>query len=83
MPKGMTVNGKAPTAPIGTPDLAGWGPSTGFLSELAESVPDLIWPESVRTYGRMRRDAKLTAVLAAVSLPVLRASWAVEPRSVA
>ena len=78
-PTGMRA---APTSPIGTPDLTGWGPSTGFLSELAETVPDLQWPESVRTYARMRRDAKLTAVLSAVSLPVLRASWAVDPAGV-
>ena len=53
-----------------------------MLTEWTESVPDLVWPESVKTYGRMRRDAKISAVLRAMFLPIIRATWAVDPEDV-
>lgn len=84
MPAGMRINGMtAPTSPLGHPDVL-WGlpGQGGLLTEWAETVPDLTWPESVRTFGRMRRDARLTAVLAACFLPILRATWAVDPEGV-
>lgn len=72
--------GKPPTKPIGHPDVL-WGlpGQGGLLTEWAESVPDLTWPESTRTYGRMRRDGRLSAVLKAFFYPVLRANWVVDP----
>ena len=72
-----------PTSPIGRMDVTygmpGYG---GLLSEWAETVPDLAWPESIRTYGRMRRDPKLTAVMHAFYLPILRSTWVVDPEGV-
>lgn len=47
--------------------------------DVSEAVADLEWPLSVTTYSRMRRDPKLTAVLSAITLPIRRASWAVDP----
>jgi hypothetical protein len=47
--------------------------------DVSEAVADLEWPLSVTTYSRMRRDPKLTAVLGAVTLPIRRASWAIDP----
>jgi hypothetical protein len=82
MPTGM----RAPLRPAGHPDqLAsyGTGMNTALLAEWSEQVPDLTWPESVRTYGRMRHDAKITAVLRAMFLPIIRATWAVDPQGVA
>jgi ADP-ribosyltransferase exoenzyme len=78
-----TTRPAAPTSPIGHSDVL-WGlpGQGGMLTEWAESVPDLTWPESIRTFGRMRRDPKLTAVLAAFNLPILRATWAVDPAGV-
>jgi hypothetical protein len=54
----------------------------GLLSEWAETVPALMWPETIRTYGRMRHDPRLKAVLAAYFLPILRTTWAVDPEGI-
>jgi hypothetical protein len=72
---------RAPTSPIGKPDQI--QVSGGFfLPEFADTVPDLVWPESIRTYSRMRRDPKISAVLKAMFLPIIRATWAVDPEGV-
>jgi hypothetical protein len=73
----------ATTAPpirdIGTTDLY-WGTwGQGLLTDWWETTADLIWPNSVITYGRMRHDPQLRAVLNAYLLPILRATWAVDP----
>jgi hypothetical protein len=79
VPDGM----RAPTVPIGAPDVI-WGQpgAGGLLTEWAESVPDLMWPESVRTFGRMRRDARLASIMKAFFLPILRSTWVVDPAGV-
>jgi hypothetical protein len=74
----MTVSAP-PTSDIGRPDLS-WGTwGQGLLSDWWETAADLIWPQSVITYGRMRHDPKLRAVLQALTLPILRATWALDP----
>lgn len=51
--------------------LSGWAAWDWF-----EQVPELIWPNSVRTYTRMsREDGRIASVLAAVGLPVRRTAW--------
>jgi predicted ABC-type ATPase len=72
--------GQAPTRDIGTPDLV-WGQyGTGLLSsDWWETSPDLIWPQSNTTYAKMRHDPQLKAVMQAYTLPIMRATWAVEP----
>lgn len=47
-------------------------------ADLMEWVPDLMWPTSVTTYGQMRTDPQLRAILQAYSLPIRRASWSVD-----
>jgi hypothetical protein len=65
----------APTRDIGYLDqVYGY-----WLGDLLEQIPDLIWPNSVQTYARMRTDPQLTAVLAAYTLPIRRAAWSVDP----
>jgi hypothetical protein len=45
-----------------------------------EQVPELLWPNSVRTYTRMwREDSRIASVYYAISLPVLRAGWSIDP----
>lgn len=70
----------APTRPRGTmgsgTSLSGWGAALDVL----EHVPDLTWPTSVQTYGRMRHDPTLSSVLAAYRLPILKARWEIDPR---
>jgi hypothetical protein len=66
----------APTRDIGSIDLRD---ALGTqMADLQEFVPDLQWPLSVQMYARMRHDPKLTAVLAAYFLPILRATWVVD-----
>jgi hypothetical protein len=69
----------APTSDMGTPDLY-WGTwGQGLLSEWWETAPQLIWPEAVITYGRMRHDPQCKGVLSAYKLPLMRATWAIDP----
>lgn len=48
-------------------------------ADAQELVPELVWPESNRTYSLMRRDAHLAAILTAYCLPIRRATWQVNP----
>ncbi|MEV4179933.1 DUF935 family protein [Streptosporangium canum] len=68
----------APTRDIGS--LAdGLGSYGQMYTDWLEIIPDLMWPLSVQTYARMRHDPQLTAILAAYTLPIRRATWAVDP----
>ena len=45
-----------------------------------EQVPELLWPNSIRTYTRMmREDARIFSVLYAISLPIRRTQWRIDP----
>jgi hypothetical protein len=67
----------APTRDIGhVDDAALYG---AYLQEMQEYVPALSWPISVRTYQQMRHDPQLRAVLSAYTLPIRRATWAIDP----
>lgn len=45
-----------------------------------EETPELRWPLSVSVYDRMRRqDAQVISVIRAVTLPILRTPWRVDP----
>lgn len=68
----------APTSAMGymnpTPGVAWWAAAR------LEETPELRWPYSVGVYSRMRRqDAQVRSVLRAVTLPVLRTAWRVDP----
>lgn len=67
----------APTSPRGR---LGQSSHAAFLVDALEHVPDLQWPDSVRTYARMRHDPTIRSVLAAYTLPIRRAPWHVDPR---
>ncbi len=50
------------------------------VGDVEEQTPELRWPLSVRVYDAMRRqDAQAASVLRAVTLPVRRTTWRVEP----
>lgn len=41
-----------------------------------EQVPELLWPNSIRTYTRMfREEARIASVYYAISLPIVQAGW--------
>lgn len=71
----------APTTPRGFVDDTAFlaGTFGALLTDFAENVPELFWPQSVVTYGHMRRDPRLTAIYGALTLPVRRAPWHVDP----
>jgi hypothetical protein len=50
-----------------------------WLAEALEHVPDLVYPLSVATYGKMRKEPALASVLAAHWLPIRRATWTIDP----
>lgn len=67
----------APTSNLGyVDDLGFFG---AIVADATELIPDLTWPASVTTYAHMRRDPQLAAVLKAVTLPIRRATWQVDP----
>jgi hypothetical protein len=57
--------------------------SSGYLhdiyADVVETVPDLYWPNSVTVYSQMRTDPQLQGILSAFTLPLRRATWAVDP----
>lgn len=45
-----------------------------------EKVPELRWPENLEAYDQMRRtDAQVMSVLRAVTLPIRRTTWRLDP----
>jgi hypothetical protein len=67
--------------PASTREIGFVNPYSGMLSGWAqwdtfEQVPELVWPNSVRTFTRMaREDGRIASVEAAVCLPVRRTTW--------
>ncbi|WLP90248.1 DUF935 family protein [Gordonia sp. NB41Y] len=45
-----------------------------------EQVPELRWPHSNRVFARMEReDSRVSSLLAAINLPILRTTWRIDP----
>jgi hypothetical protein len=64
-------------------DEAGYSANTGngwWEAPDEEQTPELRWPRNIEVYDRMRRqDAQVISVLRAVTLPVRRTAWWVDP----
>lgn len=57
-------------------------PVNSFWStpENLERTPELIWPANIEVYDQMRRtDAQVGSVLRAVTLPIRRTRWSIDP----
>lgn len=73
----MTTPLKPPTSVRG--HVSSYDHAT-MLEELVVDLPaDLIWPTSTITYATMRREARLSAVLAGWGLQLRRAQWQLNP----
>lgn len=49
-------------------------------TEEIEKTPELIWPRNIEVYDQMRRqDAQVISVLRAVTLPIRRTGWRIDP----
>lgn len=60
-----------------TIDLRSW---SNLADESHETNPDLIWPQSLEVFDKMRReDAQVRSVLMAVTLPIRSAKWMIDP----
>lgn len=59
----------------------GWSGTSSFWQyDDTETTPELRWPQSVRVYDQMRsQDSQIVSVLRAVSLPVQRTPWRIDP----
>lgn len=58
---------------------AGWRDGYGMPFDFYEDNPDLIWPNSIRTFTQMRRgDSRVSSVFRAVGLPVRRTAWRID-----
>jgi 2'-5' RNA ligase len=68
----MTIASAPRTTAGYVTDSMGWTPA---LLDALEYVPELTWPESVRTYARMRNDPQLSGVLASYLEPLKHAKW--------
>lgn len=49
-----------------------------ILDEL-EYVPELVWPRSLRTYDKMRKDGQIKGMNYALTLPVRQMDWRIDP----
>lgn len=60
-----------------TSKIMGW---STLADEANETNVELVFPESIETYDKMRReDSQIASVLAAVSLPIRKATWRIDP----
>jgi hypothetical protein len=73
--------GASVTQAIPTRELGYINPNAGWWQlPLDEATPELRWPASITIYDQMRRqDAQITSVLRAVTLPIRRTAWRIDP----
>lgn len=58
----------------------GLGWADGLPWDPSELSPELAWPLSVRIFDKMRtQDSKVSSVLRAITLPIRRTRWAIDP----
>jgi hypothetical protein len=58
----------------------GWLSGWAVQGDPFETIPELLWPNSVRVYTRMgREDSRLASMFQAIWLPVRRTGWRVDP----
>lgn len=77
----MSKQGKPPTGEIGA-QLQGSGtlPAwANFVYDDLETVPELMFPQSVRTYSAMRNDSQLDGLYAGATWPILRYKFQIDP----
>lgn len=68
---------KPPTNELG--NVATWAQLGGWPYDPTEETPELLWPNSIRVYDRMRRqDAQIRAIIWAITLPLRRPIWSID-----
>lgn len=69
----------APTSEIGSTSAFGRLPGWGAFYDEHERNPKLQWPQSLSVWEEMLDDAQVDALKAAVTLPLLRRRWVIDP----
>lgn len=86
-PRSRTAIGtSAPTREIGSilggtlspAGMAPWSSWSSFVDDY-EYVPELIWPNSIKTYEMMRNDSQVAALYKATVLGIGRFKWSIDP----
>ena len=78
------VAGLRTKTPVPITEAGFANPFPGMLSAFSqwdqfEQVPELLWPNSVRTYTRMwREDSRIASVYYAIALPILLTGWRID-----
>ncbi|HEU5046144.1 MAG TPA: hypothetical protein VFT75_18635 [Nocardioidaceae bacterium] len=62
-----------------TPNWSYFSSGADINGQTLEEVADLRWPNSTRTYHRMRTDAQIDALIRSVVMPLLRLKWSINP----
>jgi hypothetical protein len=75
----MARSGAPPKNEIGAVANIGVVPWTTFVTDEFEEVPELIFPQSVRTYHAMRNDSQIEGLYAGATWPILRYKWMLDP----
>jgi hypothetical protein len=72
-----------PTSELGFagPQTFGLGWHSWWDALEVEHVPELRWPLSTPVYSRMLTDAQVQSVVRAVTMPILRTSWRLDPQT--
>lgn len=78
----LEVSSQAPRSELGRAigyGMRGWiEPWSAWIDE-REWVPDLVWPKSISIFDKMRTDAQLKALFYAVTMPIRRYKWLIDP----
>lgn len=74
----MSTAVKPPTSELGQ---VAWAPIPGWgaLVEETEHVRDLVWPTSILTYDRVRRDSQVAGLMRGMLMPTRRRRWVLDP----
>lgn len=76
----MAVDRNVPTSEIGATTFAPYTPIPfGNFLDQTEVVTKLRWPSSVDVFEEMLNDAQISALRDAVTLPIRRRLWAIDP----
>lgn len=72
-------SGSPPTNELGAMTPVAVGPWSSFVYDELETVPELQFPLSVRTYHAMRNDGQVEGLHAGATMPIRRYKWMINP----
>lgn len=67
-------------ATIATGYTEAYAGTNGGYTDLTEQTAEFLWPQRNRVIDQMRRDYQIRSTLSAITLPLRRAEWRLDPR---